>query len=245
MLAAVYLVINGVFAALYFAVPGCVENAAPGSFSDAFFFSIETLATVGYGRMVPVTGYGHAVSSCEIFLGLLFTAVLTGLIFVRFSRPQSRIVYADHPVVTRHEGRPALMVRVGNGRATVLTGATATMTALVRETTLEGQVYRRIVDLPLLRSSFPIFPFTLTLIHMLDETSPWGGLTPATLSSQEARLFVSVSAHDPMATAAMSDVKAYAGDEIVFGRRYADAVTTNEKGDALADMRLVSALEAE
>ena len=240
-----YLVINAVFALLYAAVPGCIENATPGSFSDAFFFSIETLATVGYGRMVPVTGYGHVVSSCEIFLGLLFTAVLTGLIFVRFSRPKSRIVYADNPVVTRHGGRPALMVRIGNGRATVLTGATVTITALVKETTPEGQVFRRIVDLPLLRSSFPVFPFTLTLIHVLDETSPWAGLTAEALLSQEARLFVNVAAHDPTATAAISDVKVYSGEEFVFGRRYADAVTTDERGDALADMRLVSALEAE
>jgi Ion channel len=108
--------INVVFALLYLARPGCVANMRPGSFSDAFFFSIETLATVGYGTMAPATLYGHIVSAIEIVCGMVFTAIMTGLLFVRFSKPRPRILYADQAVVTSHNCLPTLMVRIANGR---------------------------------------------------------------------------------------------------------------------------------
>jgi Ion channel len=115
--------INVVFALLYLASPGCVANMRPGSFSDAFFFSLETLATVGYGAMAPATLYGHAVSAIEIVCGMVFTAIMTGLLFVRFSKPRPRILYADQAVVTSHNCSPTLMVRIANGRMTLLTHA--------------------------------------------------------------------------------------------------------------------------
>src|SRR5450631_646834 len=97
------LCINLVFALLYFANPGCITGARPGSFTDAFFFSLETLATVGYGTMAPATFYGHAVSAIEIVCGMAFTAIMTGLLFVRFSKPRSRILFAGHSqVITAH-----------------------------------------------------------------------------------------------------------------------------------------------
>jgi len=101
-LLALYLSVNVVFATLFWLVPGSVANARPDSFSDAFFFSIETLATVGYGKMYPVTLHGHMVASIEIVCGLAFTAVLTGLTFVRFSRPRAKLIFAANPVVAMH-----------------------------------------------------------------------------------------------------------------------------------------------
>ena len=108
---------------LYLASPGCIANARAGSFSDAFFFSVETLATVGYGTMAPATFYGHAVSAIEIVSGLVFTAIMTGLLFVRFSKPKPKILFADQAVVTSHNCAPTLMVRIANGRITLLTNA--------------------------------------------------------------------------------------------------------------------------
>jgi inward rectifier potassium channel len=95
---ALYLSVNLVFAALFWLVPGSVANARPGKFADALFFSIETIGTVGYGDMHPATLYGHAVASGEIVCGLAFTAILTGLTFVRFSRPRAKLVFAANPV---------------------------------------------------------------------------------------------------------------------------------------------------
>ena len=102
-LLALYLAVTFVFAALFWLVPGSVANARPDSFADVVFFSIETLATVGYGEMYPATPYGHVVASVEIVCGLAFTAILTGLTFVRFSRPRANLVFAANPVVAMHK----------------------------------------------------------------------------------------------------------------------------------------------
>ena len=105
-LLALYLSVNVVFATLFWLVPGSVANARPGSFADAFFFSIETLATVGYGEMYPATLYGRVVAAMAIPCGLAFTAILTGLTFVRFSRPRAKLIFAANPVVAMHNGKP-------------------------------------------------------------------------------------------------------------------------------------------
>ena len=104
-----YLAANLIFAMLFWLVPGSVAPG-PRSFVDALFFSIETIATVGYGEMYPATLYGHVVASTEIVCGLAFTAILTGLTFVRFSRPRAKLVFAANPVVAMHNGLPTLML---------------------------------------------------------------------------------------------------------------------------------------
>src|ERR1700732_5260423 len=106
VLLAVDVAINLVFALLYLAVPGSIGNARAGSFADAFFFSLETLATVGYGVMAPASLYGHIVSAAEILCGLVFTAIMTGLIFVRFAKPRAKILFADDAVIS-HGARPS------------------------------------------------------------------------------------------------------------------------------------------
>jgi len=134
-----------------------VLNARPGSFADVFFFSIETLATVGYGVMAPATLYGHVVSATEIISGMGFTAIVTGLTFVRFSRPRAKIVYATHPVVTTFNGQPTLMIRIGNGRLSLMTDARARLNALIMQKTDEGSMFRRSHELRLMQDRFPLF----------------------------------------------------------------------------------------
>src|SRR6202047_3164910 len=170
-LLALYLAVNVVFATLFWLVPGSVANARPHSFADAFFFSIETLATVGYGEMYPATLYGRVVAATEIVCGIAFTAILTVLTFVRFSRPRAKLIFAANPVVAMHNGKPTLMVRIGNGRAAVLADAKAQLNVLLTETTTEGKVFRRMQELWLERAHIPIFPLFWTLMHVLDECS--------------------------------------------------------------------------
>jgi inward rectifier potassium channel len=146
---------NLVFAAIYLAEPGSIANARRGALSDAFFFSVETMATVGYGVFTPATLYGHIVSTIEIFYGMAFAAIATGLTFLRFSRPKPRFVYARNPVVDAFNGHPALMVRVANGRTSTLTDATAKLSVLLDEVTREGRTFRRFYSLPLARHHLP------------------------------------------------------------------------------------------
>lgn len=230
------LTINFVFALLYLIQPDSIKNAAPGSLRDAFFFSVETLATVGYGEMAPATLYGHLVASIEIFCGMAFIAISTGLLFVRFSRPRARILYADQLVIGTFNGRRTLMVRIGNGRAHAMTDANARLSVLVNEWSQEGQFYRRIYDLPLLRSYIPIFGLTWTLMHEIDEKSPLHGYDPTAFGKYVTRIFLSLEARDPTLAARVYDTKDYGPDAILFNRRYVDSVAIDEEGRTIADL---------
>jgi inward rectifier potassium channel len=242
-LLAVYLLVNVVFAALFWLIPGSVTNARPHNFGDAFFFSIETLATVGYGEMYPTTLYGHVIASIEIVCGLGFTAILTGLTFVRFSRPRAKLVFASNPVVAMHNGKPTLMLRVGNGRLAVLLDAAAKLNVLLTATSSEGKRFRRAQELRLERAHLPAFPLTWTLMHVLDEQSPLHGYDRARVIAARAQLFVTVEARDPTLAAVVHDIRNYAAEDIRFGMRYVDALTMAEDGTPLADLTKVGALE--
>jgi inward rectifier potassium channel len=236
-----YALITSLFAVLYLLQPGCVANARTAP--DYFFFSIETLATVGYGVMAPVNLYGHLVSSAEIVTGMAFTAIMTGLVFVRFSRARAKIVFADVAVVSRHNGRPTLMVRIGNGRTTLLTQTTVQINAFVNEETAEGGRFRRICDLRLARATFPIFPLITTFMHVIDEESPLAVFDLATISESDLRIIVTVQARDPKLGAFVYDHKNYTASDLRPGMRYTDAITVHESGLVVGDLTRISDVE--
>ena len=242
-LLAIYFIVNLIFASLFWLNPGAVANARPHNFGDMFFFSIETLATVGYGEMYPKTLYGHVIASAEIVCGLGFTAIVTGLTFVRFSRPRAKLVFAANPVVAMYDGKPTLMVRVGNGRVAVLLDAVAKLNVLLTVTSAEGARFRRVQELRLERSHLPAFPLTWTLMHVLDERSPLHGYDAARFAVADARLFLTLEARDPTLAAIVHALRNYAPDDIQFGMRYADAVTLAEDGTPIADLTQIGALE--
>jgi len=243
VLLALYLLVNLVFAALYWLVPGSVANARLGSFPDAFFFSIETLATVGYGEMYPATAYGRLVAGSEIVCGLAFTAILTGLTFVRFSRPRAKFIFAANPVVAMHKGKPTLMVRIGNGRAAGLVDARAQLNVLLNEITADGNVLHRARELRLERAHIPIFPLFWTLMHVLDERSPLHGYDAARAIKASAQVFVLLEARDPTVATTVHEFRNYAARDIRFGMRYQDAVTTAADGAPVLDLTKIGALE--
>jgi inward rectifier potassium channel len=241
----VNVAINLVFALLYMAQPGSVANVDSGSLTEAFFFSLQTMATVGYGVMAPQTLYGNIVASTEIFCGMAFTAIMTGLVFVRFSRPRARIAYADRAVVCNFNGRRTLMIRIGNGRVQPLTDATATVSALLNEWSAEGQFFRRTYDLRLVRTRIPIFSLVWTLMHEIDESSPLYGCEAANFGTRVNRLFLSIQARDPALAAHVYDSKDYGPEDVLFGQRYVDAVTIDATGSTIADLTLIGSTEPE
>lgn len=239
------IAINLIFALLYSLEPGSIANVAPGSLSDAFFFSLQTLATVGYGVMAPQTIYGHVIASLEIFCGMGFTAIMTGLVFVRFSRPRARIAYADQAVICTFNGKRTLMIRIGNRRAQPLTDANATITVLLDEWSAEGQFFRRTYDLRLARTRIPIFGLVWTLMHVIDDESPINGCDRMDSGKTLTRLFVSIQARDPALAAHVYDSKDYDPQDIVTGRRYVDAVTIDASGRTIGDLGRISWTEPE
>ncbi len=243
LLLSTYLAVNVVFAVLYVLVPGSVANARPGSLADTFFFSFETLATVGYGEMYPGSFYGHCIACLEIAMGLGFTAIMTGLTFVRFSRPRAKFIMAEKLVVCQHNGVPTLMVRFGNGRMTPLADARATLNALLREHTPEGTIFRRVEELQLLRARLPIFPLTWTLMHVIDEHSPLHGMDAAALIASEVNMFLTIEARDPALATTVHEVRTYGPETVTFGMRYVDVITSEPDGTPLADMTRISEVE--
>jgi inward rectifier potassium channel len=238
-----WLVINLIFALLYVLSPGDIVNTRPGSFSDVFFFSIETLATVGYGVMAPATLYGHIVSAAEIVTGTAFTAIVTGLLFVRFSRPKAKFLFADDAVITIRNGQPTLMLRIANGRLSIMTSANARMFVLLEERTAEGAFFRRVHDLRLVQSHLPVFVMPWTLLHIIDDASPLHGLDADTLTATEARIVLTIEARDQALAALVQDMKNYFAAHIRFGMHFAEAVTLDETGSATADLSRISLLE--
>jgi len=154
----VYLAVNALFALAYLALGDAIENARPGSFQDAFFFSVQTMATIGYGKLVPRGFSGNLLVTIESVLGMATVAVLTGLLFAKFSRPTSRVVFSRFAVVTKQNGVPMLLFRVANQRDSILVEARMRLVLIRAERTQEGATMRRFHDLTLTRGETPLFP---------------------------------------------------------------------------------------
>lgn len=219
---AVYLAINLVFSTLYFLGSGCIAEMPPHSFPDAFFFSVETLATVGYGHMYPVTLYGHLVATLEIMVGMFGLAVITGLIFVRFSRPTARIVFSRSLVIAPFDGQPALMLRVANLRHHAMAEAEFRLMMIRDVQVKEGEGFRRFYPLRLQFDRLIVFPAALTIRHIIDEESPLHGLTAEDLEKSDARFYASIVCIDTIIPASVQCQVDYTWREVEFGRRFVE-----------------------
>jgi len=236
--AAIFAVLNAVFAFLYWLGKDPVANVAGNEPLGLFYFSIETLATVGYGDMHPQTNYGHLVATVEIFTGMCFLAVLTGLIFARFSRPRARFIFADHPVVTVHQGQPTLMIRVANARNNTISQATARLWLFRVETTLEGYEFRRYHELLLDRHEHPTFTLSWSVFHTIDETSPLYRMTAADLAAVDGSLALNVGGFDNSSAQQLHARRIYSHDDIRWNYRYIDITGTSKEGRLTIDYSL-------
>jgi len=235
MVLGIYLCINLIFATLYFLGGNCIAELTPGSYSDVFFFSVETLATVGYGHAYPATLYGHCIATLEILVGLFGLAVLTGLIFVRFSRPTARIKFSTVAVVAPFDGTPTLMVRLANLRHHAMVEAEFRVLFMRSELTKEGEDVRRFYPLRLQFDHLISFPAALTLRHVIDETSPLFGLNSEDLKLTDSRMLVSIVCVDPVIQAPVQSQTEYVHEQIAWNRRFAEIYTEDDVGRYTVD----------
>jgi len=234
-LASSYVIINLLFAALYVARPNCIADLEPGSFPQAFFFSVETLATVGYGHNYPATVYGHIIVTIEIFLGMIWIAVITGLIFVRFARPTARIVFSNCLLIAPHDGRLSLMFRVANLRHTSMAEAEFRIIYSRDERVLEGEDIRRFHYLKLYPDRMISFPAAMTIRHTIDEQSPLFGVTPERLQKEDAFFVASTVSLELVMAASVQSAQDYAVEDIRFGERFVDVYEELEDGRLRVD----------
>lgn len=228
--ATVFLMVNAVFGVLYQLGDHAIANQFPSGFSGAFFFSVETLATVGYGDMHPQTVYGHLVATLEIFLGMLSIALVTGLVFARFSRPRAKMIFAEHPVIRRINGELTLMVRAANARQNVIAAASARLHLLLREVSPEGFRIRRIYDLTLVRDRHPVFNLSWSLMHIINEQSPLHGLSREDLEAAEASLLLAIEGIDETTSQSMLARSQWNWRDWRWNHRYVDLVHDDEQG---------------
>lgn len=233
----VYVAANLGFAGLYLIQPGAISHVGPGDFANAFFFSVQTMATIGYGQLVPQTHYANILVTIEALFGMLMIALTTGLMFARFSRPTARILFSKIAVIGTHDGAPTLFIRLGNERRNQILQASATMSLLRTEMTREGMTMRRFYDLHLARSHTPVFSMSFLLMHRLDETSPLHGVSAEQLIDEEAEIVVTVSGLDETMSQSIHARISYGVEDLRWGHRFADIFGSTSDGRRSIDFR--------
>ena len=233
-----YIGINTLFALLYLIGGNNIVNARPGSFGDAFFFSVQTLASIGYGVMSPQTLYANIIVTIEALLGIVSIAVMTGLAFARFSRPSARVRFSQVAVIAPHNGQLTLILRTANRRRNQILEAQMRVYLLRDEMTLEGHHMRRIYDLDLLRSRTPSFSLGWVAMHLIDQSSPLYGISQAELLNMHATLSVSVSGLDETVSQVVHARHVYAAHEVLWNHQFVDTVHIDAAGHRYIDYDL-------
>ncbi len=235
LISAVFVGSNLLFACGYRAIGG-VAHARPGSFADAFFFSVETMATIGYGAMYPESQAAHLLVIVEAVVGLVLTALATGLVFAKFSRPTARIVFARTATIHPMNGVPTLAFRVGNERANVISDAHFKVVLVRTEQTDEGQTFYRTLDLELARDHAVSLSRSWNVMHVITPASPLYGSTPEQLRQSEVELHVLVSGVDAVSMQAIHARHLYQDHRIQWGVRPSDVLSEDEDGTLVLDI---------
>jgi inward rectifier potassium channel len=220
-----YLVLNGAFAAAFVLCgPDALQGPAAGvgtGFARAFFFSVETFSTIGYGVIGPASLAANLVVTVEALVGLLWLALATGLLFARFSRPTAKVLFSRTAIVAPYRGMTGFEFRIANARSSQLIDVEATV-MLARFEEHGGRQVRRFYPLSLERSSVTFFPLSWTIVHPIDEASPLRGLTRDDLRRTDAEFLVLLTGIEETFSQKVHARSSYRWDEVVWGARFAD-----------------------
>ena len=230
LIAGLYTLSNIIFADIYYLNTSSIENAQYGSYFDMFFFSVQTMATIGYGRMVPVGLTANFIVSIEALWGFGFFAFVTGLAFAKFSRPTSRVMFSDVAVISNYEGKPHLKIRLANQRTNRIVDVKASLYLLRDGVTQEGYRMRRFYDLKMVRNQAPLLQLTWTLLHPIDEDSPLYGATQESLSQNDDEIIVSLSGEDETMWQKIHTRHSYVAEEIICGAYFEDILKRRDDG---------------
>jgi inward rectifier potassium channel len=230
----VILLINSLFATLYWLEPGAIQNS-DGSWASAFFFSVQTLGTIGYGYLAPASNYANILVTIQSMAGLVILAILTGFFFTKFSRPTARIDFTDKILVTDFDGQRVLMFRIVNTRSNQIIDTRIHLTGMKRVTTAEGRPFLRFIDLKLLRNHSPIIAISMTVLHVIDETSPLYGMDEAAMRTCQMEFLVTTIGTDSTFGQTIHEIHTYRTEDMVWNRTFADMLTFGEAGLRIVD----------
>ena len=243
-----YILVNLVFAAIYVAMgtdslAGVKTQSPGGFFFDAFFFSAQTVSTVGYGHIYPQGVAASSVAAIESMIGLLVFALATGLLYGRFSRPSAKIVYSKHLLVAPYlEGGKGLMFRLANQRLSTLIDLEVELNLSYNEE-VDGKTLRRFIQLPLERKRVSLLSLNWTVVHPLDDNSPLKDITFDELMKAQANFAVLLKGFDDTFSQTVHSRTSYQCDEIVWGAKFKPAFTRDSNGRIVLDLDMIGAYE--
>jgi len=231
-----YVFINLIFAALYLLdEPGGIAGMADPSFVDAFFFSVQTVSTIGYGAMSPASDYANTLVTVQAVVGVAFVALTTGLVFAKAARPRASALYSRVAVIQQYEGKPTLIFRVGNARGNEVVEASMRLVAVTASVSPEGVAMRRLHDLKLVRDNNPLFVLSWTVMHVIDEESPLWGCDPESLEETLVALTASMIGFDPTYAQNTHARYMYHPSDFRWGHRFADVIDVYHVDGLLID----------
>jgi len=233
-----FLAINMIFAGLYLMIG--IENlkgleSDMSAFANAFFFSVHTLTTVGYGNVYPQGTWANLISSVEAATGLMVFAIATGLLYGRFSRPSARIVYSKNAIIAPYQDGTSLQFRVTNARTNVLMNMEARVLLMTVDSS-DGLLKRSFVDLPLERRGVYFFALTWTIVHPIDSDSPFFGKTREDLAKQSAEILILIQGFDDTFSQVVHSRYSYRHDEFIWGAKFIPAFKVDPKGDLIVEV---------
>ncbi len=236
-----YLLSNGVFAALYLLDAESLNNVRPGSFIDAFNFSVQTMATIGYGAMTPSSLYGHTLVTIEAAFGIFGVTLATGLMFAKASRPRSSVLFSNVATISTFNGADVLMIRLGNARGNEIVEANLRLTAVIETQSAEGQKMRLLHDLKLRRDTSPLFTLTWTVFHDLDDNSPLKGINADNAESRLFTIIATMTGYDATYAQNTHSRKLYYPEHLRFNEAFVDVLSTHPDGRIIIDYELFHA----
>ncbi len=247
-LIAIYFLINTFFAVLYWLLgPGALEGASMTNplirFEECFFFSVQTLATIGYGKLTPISFEANMIMTVQALVGLFAIALQTGLVFARFSKPTSKVVFSNHALMQVIDGEVSLLFRVANARMNQIAEATAHVTMLITEVTKEGESYRNFHDLKLERSNSPVFALSWTIVHVIDKESPLFGKNLKELADANAEIFVNITGIDETFAQTVHARMSYVPSDILTNHRFSDIIKLTKRGKVTLDISKIHGFE--
>ena len=242
-----YFVLNSIFAALYIAagyqnLSGAVHGEPLEEVMEAFFFSVQTFSTIGYGRVAPIGFKTNMVVTLESVVGSLWLALATGLVFARFSRPSARIRFSKRALIAPYHDITAFMFRIVNVRSTELINVSAELLLVLHDPLTQNPIPGYHV-LPLERDSVRFFPTTWTVVHPINQESPLAGMTNEDLIAHRAEFFVSIKSFDEMSSQSVHTRSSYIAREIIWNARFRRIYEHADDGSASIDIRRIDEIE--
>jgi inward rectifier potassium channel len=234
LIALAYGAVNCIFALAYLVDSAGIATARPGSFQDAFFFSVQTMSTIGYGAMYPESTYINLIVTIEVLVGMLSTAMATGLMLARFMLPTARVLFSKVAVICPYNGIPTLMFRAANQRSNFIVEAIFRVSILKLEKTSEGHTMRRLHDLKLLRSETPVFSMSMTVMHPIDEDSPLFGESIEEIM-EHTQIVVMLTGLDETVSQTIHASHFYSIDSLRWNMKFVDVVFVDQNGDRYID----------